>query len=284
MIITETAVSRLKRYNDIRVLQVLRTEMLTPRMKRVIVGGDEIEGFGRGPNIKLVIPPPGAAEPEWPLKGPNGGAIWPDHPRRPAVRTYSVSAFDARSGELSIDFVLHGRNGPAANWASRAKPGDQLGVGGPGGRTLRESDWYLFVGDQSALPAIANMLSGLPPSARGRAIIEIPNRDERQPISHPLNLEITWLYRDASASAGERTEALQDCASNAWWPTGANAFVWAGGESEIIRAVRSHFRQERKMTPRQLLAIGYWRRGMTEDDYKKAFNNDRDEDYFKGAF
>lgn len=273
--------TRQRRYNDIRVLSVLRTQMLTPKMKRVVVGGDEIAGFGKGPNIKLLFPPVGFREPEWPMAGPDGRAIWPDDAHRPAVRTYSVSRFDEVAGELAIDFVLHGHNGPAANWALNAKPGDVIGVGGPGGRGIRQSDWYLFAGDHCALPAIAHMLAELPANAKGKAFIEVPGSAEEQALIAPDGIEITWLHRNERA-VSESDPLITSVRAMKWLD--GNPFVWIAGESSAVRALRAYARDERKIDRRQFLAIGFWRRGMSETDYKKAFNNDRDEDYFKGAF
>lgn len=281
-VLEKTPAAAQRRYNGIRVLRVLRTEMLTAKMKRVVVGGDEIEGFGSGPNIKLLIPPVGLAEPEWPLAGPKGSPIWPEESRRPAVRTYSVADFDARRGELSIDFVLHGKDGPAANWAMKAVVGDQLGVGGPGGRGLRESNWYVLAGDHCALPAIANMLRNLPAGARGRAVIEVPDAGEQQALQKPAGLDVTWLHRNG-LEAGNNS-LLTAAARSLAWPKEENAFVWIAGESSSVRAIRAYVRDELGVDRRQFLAIGYWRRGMSETAYKKEFNNDRDEDYFKGAF
>ncbi len=281
-ILKTSPASRQQRYNGIRVLRVLRSEMLTPKMKRVIVGGDEIEGFGKGPNIKLLFPPKHLAEPEWPVTGQDGRAVWPDEGRRPAVRTYSVSHYDQSAGELAIDFVLHGKDGPAANWARDAKRDDLVGVGGPGGRGLRESEWYLFAGDQSALPAIANMLAALPPDAKGTAFIEIPGPEEERTLLSPAAVEIIWLHRGA-LEAG-RNSLLVDAVRSVTWPAGETAFAWIAGESSSVRALRAYVRDDLKMDRRQFLAIGYWRLGLSETAYKQAFNNDRDEDYFKGAF
>src|SRR4051794_20374726 len=91
------------RYRGMRTLRVLRTAAITPRMRRITLGGEEIAGIAQGPNIKLLIPPPGLAEPELPTAGPNGRAIWPAADKRPAVRTYSVRRFDAAAGELDVD-------------------------------------------------------------------------------------------------------------------------------------------------------------------------------------
>ena len=49
------------------------------------------------------------------------------------------------------------------------KPGDRIGVVGPGGGGLVEAEWYLFAGDETALPAIGRMLEHLPATAKGTA-------------------------------------------------------------------------------------------------------------------
>src|SRR5690606_6597469 len=59
------------RFRGLRALEVLRVSDLTPRMRRITLGGPEAVGIptGLGPNLKLVIPPPGIARPAWPLHG-----------------------------------------------------------------------------------------------------------------------------------------------------------------------------------------------------------------------
>ena len=46
--------------------------------------------------------------------------------------------------------------GPATSWAKAAVPGDTLEIGGPRGPTIvaNDFDWFLLVGDETALPAI----------------------------------------------------------------------------------------------------------------------------------
>jgi hypothetical protein len=51
-------------------------------------------------------------------------------------------------------------------------------------------------------------------------------------------------------------------------------------ESSGVRAIRSYVRDERGVDRLHCLAIGYWRRGMTETAYHDAYDNDRDADHF----
>ncbi len=62
-----------------RLLQVRRSERVTPRMVRVTLGGDELAGFaGEGPDrrIKMFFPVPGQDRPAVP-RATSGGPLWP---------------------------------------------------------------------------------------------------------------------------------------------------------------------------------------------------------------
>ena len=47
---------------------------------------------------------------------------------RPCSRRYTVRAWDATTGVLTLDFVVHGDSGVAGPWAMHAKPGDVLAL------------------------------------------------------------------------------------------------------------------------------------------------------------
>jgi len=261
---------RAERYRGIRVLEVLRKTMITPRMCRVTLGGAEIDGFGEGPNVKVLIPPAHLSVPEWPMAGPDGRAIWPAADRRPAVRTYTLRNHRAAAGEIDIDFVLHGHEGVASRWAGQAKTGDTVGIGGPGGRTVMPAERYILAADHTGLPAVSRILETLPGTARGHAVIEVPAATEIQPIVHP-GFEIIWLHGG--------TPSLADTVAALSLPADTNVFVWAGCESSAMRTIRQHWRNA-GLDRRQILAISYWRRGMSETAFHDAFNHDRDEDYY----
>jgi NADPH-dependent ferric siderophore reductase len=270
--------ARARRYRQIRVLEVLRVAHVSANMRRITLGGAEIEGFGSGPNIKLLIPAPGIDRPHWPMAGPDGRAIWPADPYRPVIRTYSVRSFDAARGELHVDFVLHGDDGPASYWAARAKPGDVLGVGGPGGRSIAPADFYLFAGDHSALPAISAAIEALPGDARGQAFIEVPGSQDELPIQGAPGLSVIWLHRNGQPAG--RTTQLQDAVRALAWPTDRSVFAWVGCESAAVRSIRAYVRDECGLDRRSIMAIGYWRLGLSEAQYNAELKNDRDADYF----
>lgn len=271
----------LGRYRQMRVLHVLRVEEVSPHMRRIVLGGEDIAGFGTGPTLKLLIPPEGLAEPEWPLEGADGRPIWPAEPRRPIPRTYSVRRFDRARGELSVDFALHGERGPAARFVRRAQPGDRLGVGGPGGRTLPEAETVLLAGDLSGLPSIAAILERLPRTTRGFAFLEVADARDEQDLAAPPGLRIRYLHRN-EAEPGT-TRLLEEAVRAVALPPPATCAAWVATESGAARALRAHLRDERGLSPRALVAVGYWKRGMSEPAYHDAHDHDRDADYHRAA-
>ncbi len=183
----ERVARRVRHQTTTRLVQVRSVAHITPKMVRVILGGDELAGFvsaAHDDHVKLFFPLPGEDKPALPPLGPNGRAFAEGAPR-PPMRDYTPRRYDAAANTLTIDFVLHGE-GPATTWAAQAKPGDFLGVGGPRGSFVvpDDFDWYLFAGDESALPAIGRRLGELPATARALVVAEVEDAGEEQQIRH----------------------------------------------------------------------------------------------------
>lgn len=247
-------------------------------MLRVTLGFDAGTRI-QGPNIKLQIPPAGVASPQWPGMDPAGRTAWPAHHPQPVSRTYTIRRLDEAAGELDIDFVLHGDEGPASSWAARAQIGDELGIAASGGVGASTADWYLLVGDHTAVPAIAALLESLPETARGHAIIEVPDEGEQQIIASHSQIQVQWLHSHDVAPG--TTGALERAVQAIEWPDAqAIPFVWVGAESSAARAIRKYLREERGLDRRRMLVIGYWKQGFSETEYKERHDNDRDKDYY----
>jgi NADPH-dependent ferric siderophore reductase len=242
-----------------RLLQVRRSERVTPRMVRVTLAGDELAGFsGEGPDrrIKMFFPAPGQERPAVP-RATSGGPLWPAGEPRPAIRTYTVRRFDPTAGELDVDFVLHEGHGPAAAWAEDAQPGAWVGVSEPGGRYEPDpaADFHVVIGDETALPAVATVLQALTttlPDAPVRVFLEVADAAEEQEL--PGCAQVTWVHR------GEREPGapLADAVRSAPFPQG-NGQAWLSGESGCVRDLRKHLLDERGIDRRRVYATGYWR-------------------------
>ncbi|MEX5637369.1 siderophore-interacting protein [Parafrankia sp. FMc2] len=248
---------------------VQRTERLSPHMIRVVFGGAGLSRFTAGEYtdhyVKLVFPLPGVTYP-LPL---DLEQVRRDMPPRswPTTRTYTVRAWDADKGELTIDFVEHGTRGLAGPWAAAARPGDELLIFGPGGGYAPDpaAAWHLFVGDESALPAIAASLERTPTGVPVHVFVEVGGNDEEIPLDAPAGAIITWLHR-GQRQVGElavRAVAALDL------PAGTGqAFVH--GEATMVKQLRRILRVERGLAPRQLSISGYWRLGADEDGWQES--------------
>ena len=255
-------------------LRVLRAERLGPTMARITFGGDRLTEFatdGRDQRIKLFFPHPHQDAPVVPTEADeNWYPAWRamDPAVRGIMRTYTVRAHRRESGELDVDFALHGDAGPACRWARRAAPGDRVTALGPvvadnAGIDFRppaEADWVLIAGDETALPAIAGILAWLPPGTRAKVWIEVPHADDLQHLPTAADVEITWLVRD-----GARAPGLLDAVREARF-FGGNPYAWIAGEAGTVRALRRHLVGERGFYRRAVKFTGYWRRGATEED------------------
>jgi NADPH-dependent ferric siderophore reductase len=195
----------------------------------------------------------------------------------PAVRTYSVRAFDAATGELTVDFVVHGTSGVAGPWAASARPGDSLFVRGPGGAYSPDpdADWHLLVGDESAIPAIAAAVDALPADAAGHIVIEVPGPESEIALDAPTGVGVTWVHT-GYARVGER---LVDTVRSIELPL-ADVQAFVHGEAGWVAQIRRLLRVDRQL-PRERLSIsGYWRLGADEEGWragKAKWNADAEE-------
>jgi NADPH-dependent ferric siderophore reductase len=261
-----------------RLLRVLRTEQLTPHMKRITLGGPELRGFpvnSDGTHIKLLLPQAWQQEPILPTLGPNG-PVWPPANIRPISRTYTVSRYDEHTGELDVDFVLHGDNGPASRWALNAQPGSAIGVAGPGGPELFKprADWFLLVGDPSSLALINAVLRQLPADAQGMVFIEVPHVDEIQVLPLPTHIKARWLLR-GEYPAGQST-LLLDAVQSMFWQQGTPSVTLAGESTQVV-ALRDHILNERAVPRNMIYAVPYWKDEHTEEAYHEERHRIMDE-------
>lgn len=249
-------VQRVRHDAKMRRLQVTRVQRLTPRMVRVTFGGAELAGFqsaGYDDHVKVFFPPPGGTEPILP-SGPPGTPL-PTGAPQPIARDYTPRRYDPHNNELDIDFVLHA-DGPATTWAAQAQPGQTLGIGGPrGSMVVGAFDWYLLIGDESALPAIGRRLEELPPEARALVIAEVDNPAEKQEWQSQAQVQVQWLYREGAAALDQMKQALT--ALNL--PEG-DGYAWIAGETQMSRQLRQQL-IERGFDKHHVKAAGYWRMG-----------------------
>lgn len=244
-----------------REMTVVRTAQVTPLMRRLTLRGNDLERFARnGLHVRLLFPPrPGLAAVR-PVIGEDGRQAWPDG-QRPVSRVYTIRRIDVAAGEIDIDFVLHeGDEMPGAGFGRDAMPGDVIGMTGPGGGTLPQSQRYVFAGDETALPAISRMLEELPATADVLAFVEIAAPSERQTLALGAGSDLRFLSRDGrpAGSTDLLFESLRALDEKVWE---GNPYVWVGCEQAASRQIRKFLKQERRLPRDRFLVAAYWRRG-----------------------
>lgn len=254
-------IARVRHELKFRLLTVARVVSATPKMLRITLTGDDLAGFtssGFDDHVKLFFPRDGQTEPTFPTLG-SDGRILVDEASRPIARDYTPRRFDAATNELDIDFAIH-EAGPATRWALAAKPGDRIGVGGPRGSFLvpDDFDWYLFVGDETALPAIGRRLEELRPGARAIVLAEVEGIAEQPIFDSAAFVTATWLHRGGREPG---TATLMDDALRALELPDGEGFVWVACEIEAAKRLRRILVEQHRHPKTWLKAAGYWKRG-----------------------
>ncbi|WP_416960535.1 siderophore-interacting protein [Streptomyces sp. Agncl-13] len=188
---------------------------------------------------------------------------------RPWMRSYTVRHHLADRRQIVIDFVLHGAEGdmgPASRWAATARTGDVIWMYGPASsrKQVREqAAWRLFVGDETALPAIGAFLEQLAPGERAFVCAEVSDATEEQRWRSAGDVDVRWVH----GGGGPRTNdpALVRAVRATRLP-GGEGFAWVAGEASLVRAVRRHLVDECGMDRRAVAFTGYWRRHLSQDD------------------
>ncbi|CAL9306103.1 siderophore-interacting protein [Streptomyces sp. SudanB66_2053] len=275
-------------------LQVAGTRRLGPSLVRVTFTGPELRDFrsdGRDQSLSLFLPHPGQSEPVVPLElGEGWWQGWRELPDdvRAVMRSYTLRALRAdalgRTAEIDVDFVLHGVGaeagpsaaaGPASRWAARAAAGDRVLLLGPAvadNRAIRfrppeDASTVLLWADETAVPAAAAVLESLPAGARARVWLEVPHAGDVQELPTAADAEVTWFVRDGCA-APDVPLAL-DAVWGTSLPSPGRAYVWIAGEAGHVKLLRRHFVGERGVGRRRVTFVGYWRRGLTEEQLRE---------------
>ena len=284
------------RFFEARVAAVRR---LSPSFVRVTLTGpdlDKVADNGWDQRFKLLLPDALGGHDALPT-GPDWYAAWRALPaeRQNPIRTYTIREVRSEVRELDVDMVLHGDSGPASRFASTARVGDELVLLGPdsrfagahGGLEFRPPAGHvgptLLAGDETAVPAILNILAALPADAFGEAVLEVPDALDLTGPPAPPGFRVTWLVRPSDGSAlpgavreavarlGIRGGAQAEVApepddDEPLWDVPDEAcvddvYAWLAGESSVITGLRRHLVRDLGVDRCAVAFMGYWREG-----------------------
>lgn len=241
-----------------RRVEVRAVEHLSPRLVRVTLAGSELAGFTvdePAASVRLLLPPSGAHElvmPAW-----NGNEFLLPDGRRPAIRTFTPRRVDTGTYEIDLDVVVHD-GGIASAWAKTAQVGDQAAVSGPGrGYGVdAEAGCFVLAGDETAIPAISQLLETIPAETAVQVHVEVAHPDARLPLPGHPRATVTWHDLPAGAPSGD---ALFTAVGDVDLVPGVR--VWAAGEAAAMQRLRRHLFEDRGLSRTEAHVRGYWKAG-----------------------
>jgi NADPH-dependent ferric siderophore reductase len=220
-------------------LTVVDSRLVTPHMQRVVLTAPELRSFEHLPGQDVML-----------LVDVVDG--------RPVRRRYTIRSLDWDNQLLTLDVVRHS-DGPGERWIRAAAPGVMVEGIGPRGKIspAPDTDWHLFIGDGSSLPAIFAMTESLPPETTATVILEVPEPADAQELRPHVPVQLTWLYRRGRAAG--QPDALASAASAVTIPVG-RPHAYLLGEARVVLALRQVI-EERGLKPDQISPKAYWGRG-----------------------
>ncbi|MCJ7936210.1 MAG: siderophore-interacting protein [Chryseobacterium sp.] len=232
------------------VFSVKNKSFLTPHLIRVVfeMNEDQVKLLAcvqSGYNNKLFIP---SVE-----KG-----------SEPIIRTYTNRKVDLKNRELTIDFVAHGENGPASAWALKANPGDILEIGMKESTKplVPDADFYLFVGDSTALPVICSIVEQLPSYVTAKIILEVHDKKDELILCSAADVSVEWLHN----SHPEKGSLLADLTRRVEFPSGIlKEYIYIAAEYTTVHQLRNYFKTYLNWDPQGIYACSYWRAGQAEN-------------------
>ncbi len=220
-------------------LEVLATERYSPHMQRLELAAAELDGFSYQPGQDVML-----------LVAADGN--------KPVRRRYTIRRLDRARRALTLDIVLHG-DGPGDRWVRSARPGDRIEGIGPRGKISPslEADWHLFMGDESAMPAILAMTESLPGDSEATIVLEIPDPEDEQEVAAAARTRVSWLHR-LGGRAGDPA-ALSAEAAEVELPSGSG-HAYLLGEAKVVLRLREIL-ASRGLAQDQMSPKAYWGRG-----------------------
>jgi NADPH-dependent ferric siderophore reductase len=227
-----------------RQIIVSAVDRLTPGMLRITFHSNDLAGFqspSPDDHIKIIFPT-------------DGGET--------VMRDFTPRAFDVERGTLTIDFAVHS-GGPAIDWAMSACIGSQLTIGGPKGSLVvpDDFDWYLLIGDESALPSIGRRVEALRPGVPVSTMVVISDPTDIQHFRTGADWKANWIIR-GETDEGEMHQ-MQSVLRSSTDPDG-EGFVWIAGETDFARSMYRFVTAERGHPREWVKASGYWTRGKAD--------------------
>lgn len=186
--------------------------------------------------------------------------------RKYLLRPFTIRAYRTEDLEIDIDFVIHNK-GLASKWVKNAKVGDRISISGLGKKQELnlKYDWFFFIGDLSALPAISVNLETINKNSRGIIILETLSKSDQIIENIPENFSIHWVLNSEPHISND---LLLNKIKKINWLEG-NPFIWTACEFSNMKKIRKFFFSKCKIIKEQIYISSYWKAGLDQERHKE---------------
>lgn len=252
--------------------QVVHTRQTSAHFVTITLGGGDLADFrpmGADQWFRFFFRREGQAELRLPTTSGGGWmaqTLLLRQAVRPWVRNYTVRAFRATTAELDVEFAIHGDLGPAARFAERVRPGEDVALLDEGITYLPPDGAHrLVVADESAVPAALAILDTEAKDTAATAtpttvLLEVPAKDDVRELDTPSHIDVRWLSREAT-DAGMPPGRLALAALTDLPLPPPPHYAWLAGESGLATGARRLLTRERGYAKADVAFMGYWRAG-----------------------
>jgi NADPH-dependent ferric siderophore reductase len=119
---------------------------------------------------------------------------------------------------------------------------------------------FLVAGDETAIPAITQVLDALPSGAPVQVRVELAHADGRLELPEHAGTNAEWCVLEPGTAPGD---ALGAAIRETELADGTR--VWAAGEAAAVQRIRRHLFEERGIPRAQTTVRGYWKHGRAGD-------------------
>ena len=216
--------------------EVIESAQISTNMQRIRLTAPELAGFQYQPGQDVML-----------LVAADG--------HRPVRRRYTIRSLDRDTLTLTLNIVRHA-DGPGERWVRAARPRDTIEGIGPRGKITAslDADWHMFMGDESAMPAILAMTESLPGDSDATLVIEVPGADDEQELLAPARTRLSWLHR-LGGQAGDPALLAAEAGEIELPPGNGHAYLF--GEASVVLRLRETL-AARGLRQEQISPKAYW--------------------------
>jgi NADPH-dependent ferric siderophore reductase len=169
------------------------------------------------------------------------------------VRTYSVWNYDRKNQTIDMAVCTHS-NGIGSKWIRELKIDDKIYFSKPKGNFIIDNtgDFYIFIGDISALGHLYEIRRNLPADKKVYSLIY---SDKTEDFFEDLENKAKFSFKKLNQNPSEQiSKDITELATT----TNGKGIVYIGGDGRVCVELNKYFRQVLKWNTKQIKTKPFW--------------------------